>query len=225
VEAATVWTSPAAVRSTDAPATADVPDLDGWSAALDADARRDLHGRVDTQLRRGEPARVVDADGEWVQIVAPWQPTPKDGRGYPGWVRRAHLATDEDVAVAPLARGGGSPLALARGFIGVRYLWGGLGSWGIDCSGLVHLAFRQAGVVVPRDAHAQCAASTTVPLGEEAAGDLYFFAREDGFVYHVGFATGDGQMLHAPEGTAVVEEAPISADRRRRLIGAGRLSG
>jgi cell wall-associated NlpC family hydrolase len=87
------------------------------------------------------------------------------------------------------------------------------------------LAFRAAGVIVPRDADAQFAIATPVPGAEVASGDLYFFARPDGFVDHVGFATGPGTMLHAPErgGEGAVEEGPISADRRARLIGAGRL--
>src|SRR4051795_6972686 len=43
-----------------------------------------------------------------------------------------------------------------------------------------------AGLVVARDADAQWAAADRVPPGGERPGDLYFFARPDGFVYHVG---------------------------------------
>lgn len=52
---------------------------------MDVDERLDLHGRTETQLLRGEPVAVVDeAAAGWVRIVAPWQPSGKDARGYPG---------------------------------------------------------------------------------------------------------------------------------------------
>jgi len=111
----------------------------------------------------------------------------------------------------------------ARRFVGLRYLWGGVSPWGFDCSGLVHFSYRMAGVVVPRDASAQHAASIPVPLGDEEPGDLYFFANDDGRVTHVGFVAYDEKMLHAPEGGGLIEEAPLSPERHRSLIGAGRL--
>ncbi len=42
-----------------------------------------------TQLVTGEPVLVLgqSQDGEWTQIIAVDQPSKKDGRGYPGWVR------------------------------------------------------------------------------------------------------------------------------------------
>jgi gamma-D-glutamyl-L-lysine dipeptidyl-peptidase len=226
VDAATVWTSPDAPRDIDAPALLDVPDMAAWTAALGAEERLDLHGRVDTQLSAEEPAVLLEERDGWAQVAAPWQPSPKDPLGYPGWVRRAHLASATSPRRSPeavIAATAADLLDFARSFVGLHYLWGGTSSYGVDCSGLVHLAFRAAGIVVPRDASAQCAAAEQVDLGDEQPGDLYFFARPDGFIYHVGFVTAPGVMLHAPEGTALVEEAPISAERRRRLSGTGRL--
>jgi cell wall-associated NlpC family hydrolase len=226
VEAATVWTSPDAPRDIDAPALLDVPDMEAWTAALGPEERLGLHGRVDTQLSAGEPAVLLEEYHGWAQVAAPWQPSPKDARGYPGWVRRAHFASSSSLSPRPeavIAATAADLLDFARAFVGLRYLWGGTSSYGVDCSGLVHLAFRAAGIVVPRDASAQCAAAERVDAGDEQPGDLYFFERPDGFVYHVGFVTEPGVMLHAPEGTALVEEAPISAERRGRLSGAGRL--
>jgi cell wall-associated NlpC family hydrolase len=226
VEVATMWTSPDAPRRVDAPALLDAPDLAAWGAALGREERLGLHGRVGTQLSAGEPAVVLEERDGWARVAAPWQPSPRDPRGYPGWVRRAHLAANADAGAAPQAEIAATPdalLAFARRFVGLRYLWGGTSPHGVDCSGLVHLAFRATGVVVPRDADAQHSATQSIEPGGERPGDLYFFARPDGFVYHVGFVTGAGVMLHAPEGTELVEEAPISAERRGRLVGAGRL--
>ncbi|MBA2697612.1 MAG: C40 family peptidase [Nocardioidaceae bacterium] len=227
VEVATVWTSPDAPRDIDAPATAAVPDLHSWLSVQSAEVRRGLHGRTLTQLLEGEPVDVLEEDlAGWARICAPWQPNPADDGGYVGWVRRSHveLAGGEAPSspVGPVPPDRIAVVDAARQFVGVRYLWGGLSPYGLDCSGLVHYAYRQAGLVVPRDAHAQAAVVTAVQLGEEQPGDLYFFARADGRVFHVGFVTAPGRMLHAPETGELIEDAPVADDRRATLVAAGR---
>lgn len=119
-------------------------------------------------------------------------------------------------------------LASARQFLGLRYLWGGTCGWGMDCSGFVHLAYRVAGVTVPRDAFDQADASTPRELAETRPGDLYFFARPGERTYHVGFATGPQHaatdhptMLHAPESGELIEDAPLAPHRRDNLEAAG----
>ena len=121
------------------------------------------------------------------------------------------------------------PLEVARAFLGTRYLWGGTSGWGVDCSGLVHLAFRVFGVVLPRDAHDQASAHQLrpVPLDEVRPGDLYFFAEPGRPVHHVGFASqavahdGTRWMLHAPGAAGLVEDVPMSPDRVETLVSAG----
>lgn len=121
-------------------------------------------------------------------------------------------------------------LALAARFVDLRYLWGGTSGWGVDCSGLVHLAFRVLGVTVARDAFDQAdSAVQPVPLDDVRRGDLYFFARPGERVYHVGFASrpyhgrGARWMLHAPEGGELVEDAPMAQHRLDTLVSAGRV--
>ena len=122
-------------------------------------------------------------------------------------------------------------LDLARQFLGLRYIWGGTSSWGLDCSGLVYLVHRAVGVLLPRDASDQAVFEKVDPvnLAEVEPGDLYFFARPDGRVTHVGFVTapvasdGTRWMLHAPEGGGSVEETPMTTERRETLVAAGRV--
>jgi hypothetical protein len=158
-----------------------------------------------TSLAVGEEVVVVEQHGGWTRVVAPHQPTRLDPTGYPGWVRSDALADD--------------PLTVARGFLGTPYVWGGLARDGIDCSGLVHLAFRAVGSRVPRDAADQ--AAYAVPVTDPEPGDLYFFGRPGEPVSHVAFVTASG-ILHASDGVGVVEE-PLSDARRATLLGAGRL--
>ena len=72
--------------------------------------RRELNGRVDSQLLMGERVIVDRRQGTWAHVVVPDQPTPLDARGYPGWIPAAQLtfhapatAAKEVVVLAPTA--------------------------------------------------------------------------------------------------------------------------
>ena len=151
-----------------------------------------------TQALRGEPLEVGERSAGWASVTTAY--------GYPGWVREDVLCGDD-------------PVSLARTFTGAPYEWGGLSAAGIDCSGLVHLAFRLAGVVVPRDAWQQEQAGARVAAGAERAGDLVTYGA--GRADHIAFWLGAGRILHATArgGLGVVEEAePEDLRRRRRLV-------
>jgi gamma-D-glutamyl-L-lysine dipeptidyl-peptidase len=93
VPVTTLWESPDLVQPVDEPMLTDAPDAADWVAALSDDDRRALVPRVLTQLLLGEPVEIIDEDGDWVRVCAPWQPSSRDGRGYPGWIPRAHVAS------------------------------------------------------------------------------------------------------------------------------------
>ncbi|WP_414675689.1 C40 family peptidase [Methyloceanibacter sp.] len=105
------------------------------------------------------------------------------------------------------------PVAVAEAFLGTPYLWGGRTSIGLDCSGLVQLAFEAAGYTVPRDADMQLAElGEPVPWSEGTAlrrGDLVFW---DG---HVGIMTSPTHLLHANAFHMQVELEPFAAARAR----------
>jgi hypothetical protein len=152
-----------------------------------------------TQAVRGEPLWVEERRDGWARVRTVYE--------YPGWIRVEELE--------------GDPLAEARRFLGVPYEWGGLTERGIDCSGLVHVAYRRAGKVVPRDADQQEEAGVPVPEDELRPGDLVTYGPAEGPADHVAFWLGGGRILHATGrkgAAAVVEEdegVGLAARRRR----------
>jgi hypothetical protein len=86
---ATLWHLPTSPRSVDASALTDPVDVRHWLAAMTTTQRRDLNGRVDSQLLLGEKVVVDKRQGTWAHVVVPDQPTPLDARGYPGWIPAA----------------------------------------------------------------------------------------------------------------------------------------
>jgi cell wall-associated NlpC family hydrolase len=92
-------------------------------------------------------------------------------------------------------------IAYAQAQLGKPYLWGGTGPDAFDCSGLVMMAYRSAGVNLPRTAAAQFAWGPPVPPGQVQPGDLVFFTGADGSATHpghVGIVIGGGMMIEAP---------------------------
>ncbi|SCG37007.1 NlpC/P60 family protein [Micromonospora halophytica] len=152
-----------------------------------------------------------------------WQPVHVPGRPGPLWIPEADAV--------PLPTGQPKPtevLALAERLRDVVYVWGGLSSHGIDCSGLVHLAWRRFGVTLPRDADDQAGATVEVPLGEERPGDLYFFARPHRHIHHVGIVTAEPsadqrRMLHACYRQRRVLEEPLPPERVATLVAVRRV--
>jgi len=93
-------------------------------------------------------------------------------------------------------------IAYAEKQIGCPYLYGGTGPCqdGFDCSGLVMMAYRAAGISIARTSQAQWASQTHVPASQVQPGDLVFFAGSDGTPTapgHVGLVIAPGVMIEA----------------------------
>jgi cell wall-associated NlpC family hydrolase len=95
--------------------------------------------------------------------------------------------------------------------VGVPYVWGGATPGvGLDCSGLVVVAYHAAGITLPRTTFEQARVGITVPVAQLAPADLLFFRGGDPAddLGHVALYLGGGAMVDAPHtGAAVRVEA------------------
>src|SRR5699024_4955002 len=100
VTATTLWVEPRTNRpGIDDPAISAPVDLDAWNANMqDTETRRWLTGMLESQAVLGSEVIVDEIDGEWAHVVVTAQGTPRDPRGYPGWVPTVHLVADEGFA-------------------------------------------------------------------------------------------------------------------------------
>ncbi len=91
-------------------------------------------------------------------------------------------------------------IAYAEQQLGKPYQWGGTGPDSFDCSGLVMMAYRSAGIDLPRTSQQQFARGPRISPNQVRPGDLVFFAGSDGTVEspgHVGLVIGGGLMIEA----------------------------
>ncbi|MCM3757849.1 C40 family peptidase [Sporosarcina aquimarina] len=268
VPVATIWTSPDSNRELDEAGIANPLSMNRWIAAMTLEERFALcqEKRIQSQLVYGEPVIVEFVQNGWASIIAVWQRTNKDDRGYPGWVPLAQLKESQplndpegvvrvDVPKCQLWHLDGTPAQLvipfnailpmikedgewvfvetpdgdrlvrkqdvcvaasvhhfkkhtaasaaerAVEFLDLPYFWGGMSSYGYDCSGLTYNMFKACGLFISRDASDQAGEGEEIPLDDPKVwkrGDLLFFADEQsGHVDHVGFYYGEGQMIHA----------------------------
>lgn len=115
----------------------------------------------------------------------------------------------------------------AMGFLGVPYRRGGnsVESGGFDCSGFVKAIYEQTvGLVLPRRAEQQAAATQAVDKHDLQPGDLVFFNTMRRTFSHVGIYVGEGKFIHSPKPGAEVRVENMSANYwQRRFDGARRV--
>jgi cell wall-associated NlpC family hydrolase len=114
----------------------------------------------------------------------------------------------------------------AMGFLGVPYRRGGTDAdTGFDCSGFVRSMFEQTvGMVLPRRARDQAAATEKIDKQDLKPGDLVFFNTMRQTFSHVGIYVGDNKFIHSPKpGQQVRVDDMRQAYWERRFTGARRV--
>ena len=117
----------------------------------------------------------------------------------------------------------------ALGFLGVPYKRGGdSAATGFDCSGFVKTLYKDTiGLILPRKASQQAAATEKIEKSDLQPGDLVFFNTMRRAFSHVGIYIGDGKFIHAPKPGAEVRVDNLGQsywtrhfDGARRVLGA-----
>ncbi len=114
----------------------------------------------------------------------------------------------------------------AMGFLGVPYKRGGNSAEsGFDCSGFVRAMYdKSMGLLLPRRAEEQAAATQKIDRSELKPGDLVFFNTMRRAFSHVGIYVGDGKFIHAPRSGAEVRVESMNVSYwQKRFNGARRV--
>ena len=114
----------------------------------------------------------------------------------------------------------------AMGFLGVPYRRGGNSAdTGFDCSGFVRAMYEQTiGLVLPRRANEQAAATEAIDRKDLQPGDLVFFNTMRQAFSHVGIYVGEGKFIHSPKPGAQVRVEDMGVSYwARRFDGARRV--
>lgn len=135
------------------------------------------------------------------------------------------------IAVAPNAskvvatRSRARVRAAASRYLGIRYVYGGMSTRGIDCSAFTLRVFRTLGIYLPRTAAAQWRRGFAVSRRNLREGDLVFFNTSGRGVSHVGIYMGRGMMANANSyhGRTLIEPLFSNSYWAARYMGARRV--
>lgn len=173
-----------------------------------------------SDLVMGDLFEVVSETKKYLQMKFP------DGRT--GFVKKKHCLSFEDwTSQKPDVE---TVLDIAKELLGSGYLWGGTSSKGVDCSGLVKIAWFSQSVILARDASQQAMYGKYIDftnIGNLEKGDLLFFGRSAQRITHVGMYLGNGQYVHASGMVRINSIDPndplYNVTERKKLVGATRI--
>ena len=136
--------------------------------------------------------------------------------GAGGYIHRKHLhKRGEELRITDF-------VTVAEAHIGLPYVWGGMSTDGLDCSGLVLSSLRAIGRDAPRDAdmmEAGLGSNLPVSLRGLKRGDLIFWKG------HVGVMQSSSKMIHANAFHMTVQSEPLrEAVQRIEASGGGAIT-
>ena len=180
--------------------------------------------RAGLQLPMGSRLSAISTDGPlWpVRLLSP----TGEYHGASGWISSGDVTLLRDLRRLRVADRRQAVLAAAHALLGDPYFWGGRSPFspsrpervtGVDCSGLVNLSYRAAGLEIPRDAHEQYLRARRVTTPKPA--DLIFLSdpHQPQRISHVLLYLGQGWVIEGP-GTGLAVHRIEVASRLGRPI-------
>ncbi len=151
-----------------------------------------------------EGVDVIDAEGDWYKV--------RFSTGLEGWIHSDYVNTGDKKVASRGTSSGNQITEYAKKFLGVKYVWGGNSSKGVDCSGFTKLVYGSNGIDLNRVAADQASQGTKINASNLKPGDLVFFDTNGGknYINHVGIYLGDGQFIHASSGAGKVTTSSLT---------------
>ena len=116
----------------------------------------------------------------------------------------------KNTQTTPTTNTGNSIADMAQKYLGTPYVWGGesMEEGGMDCSGFVYNALKDAGYNVGRTtAQGYRGYGTSVSKADMQPGDLIFYGK-NGNASHIGIYIGNGQVIHSSGGSKNTKSNP-----------------
>ncbi|WP_299207472.1 NlpC/P60 family protein [uncultured Dokdonia sp.] len=120
-------------------------------------------------------------------------------------------------------------VAQAQAFSGTRYKFGGTTSKGMDCSGLVYVAFQKENIVLPRVSRQMAKKGKPISINSARKGDLVFFKtnKNSRQINHVGLVTavksGEIYFIHSTTSKGVLTSSLEESYWKRAFVEARRV--
>ncbi|MBI3321537.1 MAG: C40 family peptidase [Candidatus Omnitrophica bacterium] len=123
------------------------------------------------------------------------------------WIPATSARSLAELRALPVPRQRQLILQHAQLLVGDEYVWGGRSPHlegtgravtGVDCSGLINLAYRAAGIDIPRDAHEQFLRAK--PIAQLQPADVIFLSERANprHIVHVMLYAGAGDVIEGP---------------------------
>ena len=158
------------------------------SMAAPVFAKPDIKSRITLSLPMGA-CLIGSSEGDFIKVTG--------GFVHQRHVRAAHSPISTDF------------VTIAEQHMGQPYIWGGISSFGLDCSGLVQSSLRAIGQDAPRDSDQQAGLGRALAPSQNPEnlrrGDLIFWKG------HVGIMQSGTQLLHANAHHMCVASEPLNA--------------
>jgi cell wall-associated NlpC family hydrolase len=128
---------------------------------------------------------IEQPDERWLQVRLPG--------GENAFIQRGDAGEPGRIMTA------GETVAFSSRFLGLPYFWGGVSTFGYDCSGFTQMLCRRRGIMPPRDAGPQAHWTGVVPVTRRKLrpGDLLYFGKSTDKITHTGMYIGKGKFVHA----------------------------